>query len=198
MKTILMTGVCGVGKSTLSSEFSQSIGCSWGDYADIMLEVMSEDNKDKIQYLERTEKAAIIEKAELLVSQRFVNTSTNDTLHIFENHLSIIQDGEVVTFPLSDYERYNTIGLVVVEALSRVILSRRKSDAARNRLIKTEDLIDEQQKINLEEAEKVSSHLKIPCLRIVNDDKNSSIAALTAWYSSLERAPDNHKVSRTR
>ena len=42
MKTILMTGVCGVGKSTLSSELSQSVGCTWGDYADIMLEVMGE------------------------------------------------------------------------------------------------------------------------------------------------------------
>ena len=37
-----MTGVCGVGKSTLSSELSQSMGCTWGDYADIMLEVMYE------------------------------------------------------------------------------------------------------------------------------------------------------------
>lgn len=193
-----MTGVCGAGKSTLSSEFSRSIGCSWGDYADIMLEVMGENNKDKIQYLERTKKSAIIEKAELLVSQRFVNTSTNDTLHIFENHLSIVQDGEVITFPLSDYERYNTIGLVVVEALSEVILNRRKSDATRNRLIETADLINEQQRVNLEEAKKVSSRLKIPYLRVVNDDKNSSIATLATWYSSLEGTPDSHKVSHRR
>ena len=198
MKTILVTGVCGAGKSTLSSELSRSIGCSWGDYADIMLEVMDENDKDKIQYLERAEKAAVIEKAELIASQRFVDTSSDDTLHIFENHLSIIQDGEIATFPMSDYERYNTIGLVVVEALSKTILSRRKTDATRKRLIETENLIDEQQRVNLEEAEKVSSHLGIPWLRVINNDKDVSIATLRTWYSSLEEAPHNHKDSSAR
>ena len=61
MKTILVTGVCGAGKSTLSSELSRSIGCSWGDYADIMLEVMGETDKDKIQHLKESDKLEIIE-----------------------------------------------------------------------------------------------------------------------------------------
>lgn len=185
MKTILMTGVCGVGKSTLSSELSQSIGCSWGDCADIMLEVMNEDDKDKIQYLEGTEKAAIIEQAELIASQRFVDDPADDALHIFENHLSIIQDGEIITFPMSDYEKYDTIGLIVVEALSKTILNRRKTDTTRSRLVETEEFITEQQRINLEEAEKVSSHLGIPWLRVHNNDRSVSIAVLRDWYSTL-------------
>ena len=193
-----MTGVCGVGKSTLSSELSRTIGCSWGDYADIMLEVMGETDKDSIQYLEHAKKAAVIDKAELIASQRFANTSSDNTLHIFENHLSIIQDGEVVTFPMSDYERYNTIGLVVVEALGKTILDRRKTDATRNRITETEDLVDEQQRVNLEEAEKISSHLEIPYLRVINNDKDLSITALRNWYFSLEGAPDSCKLPRAR
>lgn len=185
MKTVLMTGVCGVGKSTLSSEFSRSIGCSWGDYADIMLEVMGEEDKDRIQYLEGTEKAAVIEQAELIASRRFVDDSADNTLHIFENHLSIIQDGEIVTFPMSDYEKYNTIGLVVVEALSKTILNRCTTDTTRSRLVETEELITEQQKINLVEAEKVSSHLGIPWLRVLNDDIDTSVIALIDWYITL-------------
>lgn len=187
MKTILMTGVCGVGKSTLSSELSQSLSCTWGDYADIMLEVMGETDKDKIQYLEESAKLEVIDKAEILASEKFTDTSTNDKLHIFENHLSIIQGGEILTFPMADYERYNSIGIIVVEALSKTIIERRKTDPARSRFVETEDLIDRQQQVNLKEADKVSSHLDIPCIRIVNDEKDLSVAALQSWCRSLAR-----------
>ena len=185
MKTILMTGVCGVGKSTLSSELSQSMGCTWGDYADIMLEVMGETDKDKIQYLEESSKLEVIDKSEVLASKKFIDASTDDKLHIFENHLSIVQDGEILTFPMTDYERYNSIGIIVVEALSRKIVDRRKSDRTRSRLVETENLIDRQQQINLDEANKVSSHLDIPYIHIVNDEKAAAIAALQSWCSSL-------------
>lgn len=185
MKTILMTGVCGVGKSTLSREISQFVGCSWGDYADIMLEVMGENDKDKIQYLEYAEKEAIIEKTELLAFERFVDTPSDNSLYFFENHLSIIQDGEIVTFPMSDYEKYNTVGLVVVEALAKTVLNRRRADTTRARLVETENLINEQQKVNLEEAKKVASHLGIPWLKVINDNKDESLAKIRTWYYSL-------------
>ncbi len=185
MKTILMTGVCGVGKSTLSSELSQSIGCTWGDYADIMLDVMGETDKDKIQFLEEMDKLDIIDKAELVASERFADASTDDKLHIFENHLSIVQDGEILTFPMTDYDRYNSIGIIVVEALCKTIIDRRKTDPARSRLVETDDLIDRQQQINLKEANKVSSYLDIPYVRIVNEEKDLSIAALRSWCVSL-------------
>ncbi len=107
-----------------------------------------------------------------------MDTSTDDKLHIFENHLSVIQDGEILTFPITDYERYNSVGIIVVEALSRTITDRQETDPTRNRLVKTNDLIDKQQHVNLDEASKVSSYLNIPYTRIVNDGKDIPIAAL--------------------
>lgn len=41
----MITGVCGVGKSTITQELSQNLNLTWGDYADLMLEVMRETDK---------------------------------------------------------------------------------------------------------------------------------------------------------
>jgi adenylate kinase len=187
MKTILITGVCGVGKSTITSELAQKLDCSWGDYADVMLEIMGETDKDKIQYLNRNHKQNVINDTEKLIEKRFAEQEDDHSLHLFENHLSIIQNEDIITFPLEDYQRYNSIGLVVIEALASSILLRRQADNSRKRILDTRELIEEQQRINALEADKISSLLHIPWIRVVNSDNIPPLNQLETWYLSLER-----------
>ena len=39
MRVLMVTGICGVGKSTLTQKLSLLLGLSWNDYADLMSEL---------------------------------------------------------------------------------------------------------------------------------------------------------------
>lgn len=185
MKTLMMTGVCGVGKSTVTKELSNRLGLTWGDYADMMLEVMRETDKDKIQYLDWKRKREVYDRVEELIAQRFSKTNGDGRVHILENHLSIVQDGKLRTFPVRDYEKYNMVGLVVVEATLDEILSRRERDLERKRLLDDGNLIQLQQKTNLIEASKIEKKLGIPTFLVQNNDGNKPTEAIEKWARKL-------------
>lgn len=177
----MVTGVCGVGKSTITRELSKRLGITWGDYADMMLEVMGESDKDRIQYLDWKQKREVYDRVEELIAQRFSKTNGDNRIHILENHLSIVQDGELRTFPAEDYEKYNMVGLVVVEATIDEIVTRRESDPNRKRLLENASLIMKQQEINREEARKIREHLGIPTLLVQNNDGKEPTAEIDHW-----------------
>lgn len=184
MKTLMITGVCGVGKTTITRELSSRLGLTWGDYADFMLEVMQETNKDKIQHLDWEERRGVYDQVEKLIATRFDRNNSDGQIHLLENHLTIIQDGEIVSFPVVDYEKYNMVGLVTVEAPPHTVFKRRAEDGSRERLVETVALIGRQQGANKIEAEKIAKYFGIPSLNIVNNDGRPPVLEFENWIRS--------------
>lgn len=183
MRVITVTGVAGVGKSTLVSRAVEVLGFSSGDYADLMLEVSGLTSKDDLQNLPWERRRAIYDLVEQLIERRF--TDGDGRYHLFENHLSIVQDGKVVTFPLDDYRRYRMLGLVVVEGDPSAISKRRLKDGTRNRRGEPVDLIKTQQETNWTEALLVHQQLGVPLLRLDNPDGHLPVCELVAWIRGL-------------
>jgi adenylate kinase len=181
----MVTGVCGVGKSTITQELSRNLNLTWGDYADLMLEVMGETDKDKIQYLDWEKRRSIYNRVENLIASRFSKESSDGRIHLLENHLTIVQDGAVVSFPVGDYEKYNLIGLVSVTASPQSILERRLKDPSRKRLMDTSELIEKQQRVNAEEAVRVSGYLGIPLMEIINNDGKPPVLEIQRWARDI-------------
>lgn len=177
----MIAGVCGVGKSTITRELSKNLNLTWGDYADMMLEVMNETDKDKIQYLDWETKRAVYDQVENLIALRFSKENSDGRIHLLENHLTIIQDGKIVAFPTEDYRKYNLIGIISVSAPPRSILERRLKDPTRRRLADTIDLIAEQQRMNDIESSKITKYLGIPLMDVLNKDGRPPVLEVQKW-----------------
>lgn len=181
MRTLMVTGVCGAGKSTITQELSRRLKIACGDYADLMLEVMQDTDKDKIQFLDWEMRRDVYNQVERLITTRFSRENSDGRIHLLENHLTIIQDSAVVSFPIRDYEKYNLVGLIVVEAPPQSVLERRLKDQTRKRMTDTLELIDKQQRVNSEEAEKIAKYLGIPLFNITNNDGMLPILEVEKW-----------------
>lgn len=181
----MITGVCGVGKSTITQELSRNLNLTWGDYADLMLEVMGETDKDKIQYLDWETRRSVYDQVESLIFERFSKQNSDGRIHLLENHLTVVQDGAVVSFPVGDYEKYNLIGLVSVTASPQSILDRRLKDSTRKRLTDTLELLRKQQRVNAEEAVKVSKYLRVPLMEVVNNDGRPPVLEVLKWSREI-------------
>lgn len=193
MKTLMITGVCGAGKTTITRELSGRLGLIWGDYADFMLEVMQETNKDKIQYLDWEERRRIYDQVEKLIAAKFDSNNSDDQIYLLENHLTIIQGGEIISFPVADYEKYNMVGLVTVEASPQTVFKRRAEDGNRERLAETVALIRRQQEANRLEAEKIAKYFGIPCLNITNNDGRPPVLEFESWMRSNIRLEETNR-----
>lgn len=131
------------------------------------------------------EERSIYNEVENLIATRFSKENSDGRIHILENHLTVIQDGAVVSFPVGDYEKYNMIGLISVSASAQSILERRLKDSTRKRLTDTIELIEKQQRVNSEEAETVVRHIGIPLLNIVNNDETPPTLEIEKWTRGI-------------
>jgi len=151
----------------------------------LMLEVMGELDKDKIQFLDWESRRGVYDQVESLIASRFSRGNSDGRIHLLENHLTIVQDGAVVSFPVGDYEKYNMVGLISVEANPSSILKRRLKDPTRKRLTDTLEIIEKQQRINGEEAQKIAKHLGIPLFNIVNNDGLPPVLEVERWTREI-------------
>lgn len=186
MRSILITGVSASGKTTLSHAASQRLGIAAYDYADLMLKAEpSLQDKDAIDAIDDARRQAIYSAVTGMLTTWFGPGSTSDTTVLLENHLSVVTDGKIVTFRTTAYRRYNARGLAVINADPEIILRRRVSDPARNRLPGTAEQISRQQTINLSQAELVADYLGIPLLLIDNHDLTIATDRFTDWAEGL-------------
>ena len=191
MHSILVTGVCGSGKSTLALDASRELGIAVHDYADLMLKASPAINgKDAIELLSPSQRARVYEAVRELLDDWFGPASNSDAVMLLENHLSIMQDGTIITFPADAYRRYNALGLAVIDADPHAVLARRRSDPARHRHTGTADEIAAQQQVNSEQARIITRYLGIPQLHVDNSGDGTQHAAgyLAGWALGLQQA----------
>lgn len=126
MRSILVTGVQGVGKSTVSQLAAHVLEMQSWDYADLMLRVTpSLRDKDEIGDLSWEERRNIYDQVEVLLAEHFMPGDGRSECVLLENHLSILQCQCIHTFPHDDITRYNPVALVLVEAQPQKIIERR-------------------------------------------------------------------------
>ncbi|MGH3889249.1 MAG: AAA family ATPase [Pseudonocardiaceae bacterium] len=188
MRTVLVTGVQGVGKSTVNCLAAQALGLQGWDYADLMMRVAPEvRHKDDLQYLVWSDRVQIYRKVEKLLAELFWPGDGTNTCVLLENHLSILDEGGIHTFPHEDARRYNPVGLVVVEASPEEVLERRRADRQRNRYIGSLAEVTEQQQINRQEAALIGELISVPITTIINNERTQAAQQLVEWISAVLR-----------
>lgn len=188
MRTVLVTGVQGVGKSTVNRLAAQALGLKGWDYADLMMQVgPGIRHKDDLQYIAWSDRIQIYRKVEKLLAELFSPGDGTDTCVLLENHLSILDAVGIHTFPHEDARRYNPVGLVVVEASPEAVLERRRADRRRNRYIGSVAEVTEQQQINHREAAMIGELVGIPITTVTNSERTQAAQQLVEWVSAVLR-----------
>ncbi|MBX6724284.1 MAG: AAA family ATPase, partial [Dactylosporangium sp.] len=149
MRSILVTGVQGVGKTTVATRAAQLLGCDCWDYADLMLRVEpSVQSKDGFRDIPWELRRAIYEKVDVVLQETFWPGDGTDTLVLLENHLTVIDEGKIRTFDHGAIRRYNALGLAVIEADPAQVVRRRREDPQRSRHAGTVEEVADQQQVN--------------------------------------------------
>lgn len=186
MRTVLVTGVQGVGKTTVTRLAAQALGLEDLDYADLMMRVESSiRDKDDLRFIAWDDRVQVYRKVDELLAELFWPGDGRDTCILLENHLSIVDEVGIRTFPHEDIRRYNPVGLVIVEALPEDVLERRRSDQQRNRHIGSRAEVAEQQQINRREAALIEKLIDIPMTRVTNNNREQAAQQLADWVTEV-------------
>ena len=186
MRTVLVTGVQGVGKSTVTRLAAQTLGLENWDYADLMMQVEPTiRHKDDIRFIAWGDRVQVYRKVDELLTELFWPGDGRDTCILFENHLSIVDEVGIRTFPHEDARRYNSIGLVIIEAPPNNVLERRRTDQQRNRHIGSLAEVAEQQRINRREASLIGRLTDIPLTIVTNNNQEQAVRQLADWVTAV-------------
>jgi len=183
MSVYLITGVQGVGKSTVCCVLHNTLPAARiHDYADFMLEATKISDKDLLSSIPASGRQSIYEHANDLL-RRMLGV-TPDV--ILEAHLSVeIGEDSFLSFSPKDHAEVQVAGIVVVEANPRSVWGRRSTDTARRRRHSSPASINAQQQINRVLARFISEELAIPMLRVNNTRADKCASRITQWLGRV-------------
>ncbi|MEL6467759.1 MAG: AAA family ATPase [Pseudomonadota bacterium] len=159
MKSIVVTGVPGVGKTTVGSTLAKRLRCEFLEYSGFMLQAVGEADRAEIHRLSFAERLPIYRAVEVPLGEYF--SDKREGYAVLTTHISIRLDGVIHKLPLEHFEAYNAAQLVIVEADPAAIIERRHKDSLRIRSVETEQEIDLHQQRNRALAVEIAKHLSI-------------------------------------
>ena len=146
---ILLTGLPGVGKSTILDHlkkiiYNENISCSMINYGDLMLEIAKERNLVKTRDQLRTLSIKNQKKIQFLVASAIKDKSSS-LITIIDTHMIIkTKQGFWPGFSAKNLEIISPDQIILVEASPNDILKRRQKDSSRSRDEETlNNIIDE-------------------------------------------------------
>ncbi|MGQ0777095.1 MAG: AAA family ATPase [Pseudonocardiales bacterium] len=186
MRSVLITGVQGVGKSTVSRLAARALDMQSWDYADLMLRVTPHlQDKDKIRDLSWDERRKVYDQVEALLAEYFMPGDGRRECVLLENHLSILQGKKLCTFPHDAIPRYNPAALALIESDPQIVIKRRYTDTDRRRHVGTVDEVAKQQELNRREALTIGQRFSLPVARIENSDSGRAASELQTWIMQV-------------
>lgn len=185
MKSIMFTGVKGVGKSTLAAAVAAATNTPNCDYADYMLEVMGSSDKDTIESLSLGEREAVIARVRELMERRFTAANSSNVFILLENHLTVLQEGAIRFPPPDIYWRFNLAGICVVCSDATAIVERRSLDRSRRRPAEPTALIQAQQEENERQARTVAKIYSVPLIFLHNTQGHLPVSVASEWVRAI-------------
>jgi adenylate kinase len=138
-KVIVVTGIPGVGKTTVLKEVSNLIGknekeIGFVTYSSIMIEIATEEgyivNRDDLRHLSIKTQKTLQQKA----AKKIAEISKDKKIQVIDTHMIIRTDlGYWVGLPQNVLEIIKPDLFVLIEAEPNEILSRRRKDDSRSR-----------------------------------------------------------------
>ena len=189
MRSVLITGVQGVGKSTVAHIVSGRLGIDSLNYADLMLEAdPTIERRDTFTSWSWERRSNIYRLVESMLPDLFgPNSRDVEQLVLFENHLSVYHDGQLKTFSHDNIVRYAPTAILVLESRVEEIASRRRLDDSRLRSIESVSQIEAQQSLNWHEAESIAARYGLPLVRIENLSPEATASKIASWLEKLTR-----------
>ena len=145
MGVIVVTGIPGVGKTTVMQKAAEGMDVSFVTFGTVMANIAIEDalvkNRDEMRKLTlKQQKDLQIKAAEKIAKMRNVILDTHCTIKTPKGYMPGLPEWVI--------KRINPTSIVIVEADSQEIYNRRANDATRNRDPDTVAQIEEHQMIN--------------------------------------------------
>jgi adenylate kinase len=145
MGVIVVTGIPGVGKTTVMQKAAEGMDIKFVTFGTVMSDIAIEDglvkNRDEMRKLTlKQQKDLQIKSAEKIASMGNVILDTHCTVKTPKGYMPGLPEWVI--------KRINPTSIVIVEADSKEIYNRRANDATRNRDPDTVAQIEEHQMIN--------------------------------------------------
>ena len=199
MRSILVTGVSGVGKTTLGRQLASLTGIAVIEYADLMLDVLDGRDRAEIRRLSFAERQPIYAAVERRLREGLRRFSP-DELVLLVVHLTVMLRGQINPFPLTHYEAYRPAGVILVEATPAAVRARRLADKSRAREDETEAQIRQQQIENRRIAAEIKRSLGADTVCVQNNESTLCALHLVPWTRSvsggIESVASNSKDCR--
>ena len=145
MGVIVVTGIPGVGKTTVMKKAAEGMDIQFVTFGTVMSEIAIETglvkDRDEMRKLSlEQQKELQIKSAEKIASMGNVILDTHCTVKTPKGYMPGLPEWVI--------KKLNPTAIVVVEADPEEIYNRRENDETRNRDPDSEDMIDEHQQIN--------------------------------------------------
>jgi adenylate kinase len=145
MGVIVVTGIPGVGKTTVMKKASEGMDIEFVTFGTVMIDIAKEiglvKDRDEMRKLTlEQQKELQIKSAEKIASMGTVILDTHCTIKTLKGYLPGLPEWVI--------KKLNPTAIVVVEADPKEIFDRRASDSSRNRDPDTKEQINEHQMVN--------------------------------------------------
>jgi len=175
LKTIVVAGTPGAGKSTVLSKVSIP-KVKIVNLGDLMLKYTKLSDRDSLRSLPIKEQIKTRYKA-------INDLSKKSGIFVVDTHLTVKKNAQYLPgFSTNELKKLGLLGIIYIDAKSEDIIRRRQKDKTRKREQESEDEISMQRLANLSIMAAISTELNVPFFIVSNNEGELEKAAEEASH----------------
>lgn len=177
MKTILVFGVSGVGKSWLCRQAAASLGLRHVSGSEL-IRAEKERLTSQIVSADELRTDRVVDNQELLLAGFRIYEAQDSTSILFDGHNVVDTNDGLVRIPFEVISGLRPAGIAVVVDTPAAIISRRNADSTRGRPQRNEETLSNYQDLCLELAKDHATLLSVPMESIASGNTDAFVAFL--------------------